>query len=125
MTDEEIDVAVALELGWIRTDKWRSGWLMPPDKDGFRLPGPVHNFTKDLNLCAEFEGTLTTVGEWTEYTSELFKIIQPNFTLWEAACTPDMNGKMYILSLVVKATARQRCEAFLRLKRKFATGPNV
>lgn len=96
MTDEQINIAIAESLGWESCGMASSGKLMGYKTEEWeQLP----NYTADLNACHEFEKTvmlnshtrlnyLSWLGWENDYASTVF------------AC--------------VHATARQRCEAYLR-----------
>lgn len=100
MSDEEIRIAVAETCGWLV----RGGLCFKPEpasgfghgpatKKGWALP----DYLNDLNACHEMENALD--DESLEIKSRWFIWLQKN---------GDVAG--------VRATARQRCEAFLRTK---------
>lgn len=64
----------------------------------------VPNFEENLDACAAFEATLS-VNEWTPYLDILYRIVQD----------PHICQTSHAF-LYVTASARQRCEAFLRTK---------
>lgn len=94
MTEEQINTAIALHLGWKSIVSYPDIGVMgiPPSGNSF---DPVYIRTKmwttDLNAMHEAEGTLDE-EQWMEYIDWMPQ-------KWEAA---------------VHATARQRAEAFLR-----------
>ena len=100
MTDEQINIAIAESLGFMR-DKIADCWR----KDGacFFIEDPHHlrqlpNYTADLNACHEFEKKLS-LKDRNVYTSWLYESsLNLGLATWESA----------------HATARQRCEAYLR-----------
>lgn len=116
MTDEEIRIKVAESLGakwhsvlttpkierlvlafrqW--TDLGANRWDLP---DGRVLSHDVPNYPEDLNACAEFEAALTD-EERRSYFFHLFGTQRlEDGDLWKA----------------VSATARQRCQAYLKTK---------
>jgi len=74
-------------------------------KDGRPRPisDPSHpiDYCNDLNACARFEATLRKDGRWCDYLDFLFPADDnevPYETLWK----------------FVSATARQRCESYLK-----------
>lgn len=85
MTDEQMNIKIAELCGWQTS---------APSWDVGKHDCP--NYTADLNACHEFEKTLTPEQEsaYWEHLLQAHEYIQP----W-AGC----------------ATARQRCEAFLRV----------
>lgn len=101
MTDKQINAAIAESLGWNRREwidkKGRScsGWRTPSGKE---LGGHPPNYTSDLNACHEFEKKLS-LRDRADYTSWLYESsLNLGTATWESA----------------HATARQRCEAYLR-----------
>lgn len=111
MTDEQINVAIAADLGWKydpRGDKYGPtvyAWLNPAGK---RDPGPP-SYASDLNAMHEAEDALRICKsggsdcEWQRYWSAL--------DVGPAGCV----GRKMLLHI----TARQRAEAFLRVKGKW------
>ena len=75
-----------------------------------------YGYTGSLDTTAQYRRFLPTVGEVIQYTKYLFYILEPNQSLWEAACSNDMNHKMYVLATVVDAPAAARTEAFGHLR---------
>lgn len=121
MTDAEIRIAIAEKCGWLGPfglyRRIASGKQLlgggetlhgtpprdrekPKDDQAYE---PVPDFPNDLNACHEFEKTLDVNG-LGRYADELDEVCVPThicpLTHWKA---------------VVMATARQRCEAFLRV----------
>lgn len=94
MTDQEINIAIALASGWTTDGKW---WSHPtlPDNGGAEPDPP--DYCHDLNAMHEVE----KLAHWGKYLDELDRIANPN-------------GAMYRDKAVCHATARQRAEAFLR-----------
>ena len=88
MTNEQINIKIAELCGWQTS---------APSWDVGRHDCP--NYAADLNACHEFEKTLLTAdsfcGHWEEYSNRLVSLL---------GCTD-----------IFHATARQRCEAFLRV----------
>ena len=96
MTNEQINIKIAELCGWKRhpQDQWI---IIPPNAlHSFPPLFTTPNYTADLNACHEFEKTLTPEQEsaYWEHLLQAHEYIQP----W-AGC----------------ATARQRCEALLRV----------
>ena len=94
MTDEEINKAIAIHLGWkgVVSDPILGVMGLPPaanECDIFHVRNV--SWTKDLNAMHGAEQTLT-VEEWSDYVEHL-----PS--RWEEA---------------IHASARQRAEAFLK-----------
>lgn len=92
MTDEQINIKIAELCGW-------KPQTLCTDYDGNPWPDSPPNYAADLNACHEFERTLLTAdsfcGHWEEYSNRLVALL---------GCTD-----------IFHATARQRCEAFLRV----------
>ena len=100
MTDQEIRIAVTEELGWINTP---DGWYDSINRRTFPWIGN-HNlpdYCHDLNACAEMEKALTE-EQWIDYQATLWGILDRD---------RETNPR--------SATARQRCEAFLRVRGKW------
>ena len=102
MTDQEIRIAVAEELGWINTP---DGWYDSINRRTFPWIGN-HNlpdYSHDLNACREMEMTLVLIED-LNYEAELSLIARRDYVfIWGT-------------------TARQRCEAFLRVRGKWREG---
>lgn len=112
MTDNELRVKVAELCGWkdieerllpcCRGVKSRLCGRMEHEHAFHACP----NFPHDLNACHEMEEALDTFGAKIRYLSYL-----------RLACTGEAkhypNSALHEL-LVIRATARQRCEAFVR-----------
>lgn len=105
MTNEEINIAIAESLGLIRhpnSDWKRHGVQIWFEKDGetrCKLP----NYAADLNACHEFEKAL----------DEMLAVhIRGVGVCTKAEIYYDMLGGL--CDQPVRATARQRCEAYLR-----------
>ena len=106
MTDEQINIAIAESLGW-HSKSGANGGVKWVDKDGIGRNGGglygygyndelklshLPDYTADLNACREFEKALNT-DDAHSYYWRLERELG-----WEYA----------------SATARQRCEAYLR-----------
>jgi hypothetical protein len=109
MSDEEIRIAVAKLCGWepcndrLINYEWAPGHISQVAaewKNGERSAMTLPDYQRDLNACAEFRKTLT-LEEREDYVWELMKRIHSrSSTHWDCA----------------DATARDHCEAFLRVK---------
>lgn len=116
LTDEEIRIKVAESLGWVQIWKRQCGHnLGAPgafDWVGREKPGGVEyilpNYPADLNACAEFEATLTD-EELSLYGHELGR---------QTECMQWYNGYIsaFGITVIARATARQRCLAYLKTK---------
>jgi hypothetical protein len=103
MSDDEIRIAIAEARGLEQCqmiDGIPSG-IKPPLRDWM----PVPDWPADLNACHEFEETLTDEDQ-SDYTDALALVLRAN---WNSN-----NG--YDHWMIAHATARQRCEAFLKVK---------
>lgn len=131
MTDQEINKAIHSALG---LDQWwliqKEGWFYKPNCYGYtQLPQDAGRFTRavadleaagcaeirvvptvprdyanDLNACAEFEQMILD-RVWSD---KLMNVIRD---------TPSWSyGAVEARYATAKATARQRCEAYLRMK---------
>ena len=115
MTNQEINEAIAKECGWEFVDIAADS--NPEDRPywhhvaGFlRVQRHCPDFSNDLNVSAQFEQSLFPVhvhqlsgpDRWKEYRETLDMI-----------CVGHAGGS-------ILATARQRAEAFLRMKGKWA-----
>ena len=133
MTDLKIRTKIAEILGWKPDDDgaglntWEASWagnklygLKPRFDDSGKLVSytvdcVVPNFPEDLNACHEFEkAKLTTISLVTDYGIRLANIMHRDHnhhpriadTGWKLPVVGNCNWC---------ATARQRCEAFLRV----------
>lgn len=123
MTNQQIRIKIAEILGWKPDDDgaglntWEASWvgnklygLKPRFNDSGKLVSytvdcVVPNFPEDLNACHEFEHLI--FGDWEDYSS-----------LWhqyEISLKKVCGTRNHWMS----ATARQRCEAFLRVHRQW------
>ena len=109
MSDEEIRIAIAEACGFKRDvlNKWKPGTWLKPDKDiPYGMPCGLPNYPHDLNAMAKAEHTLSN-DEWDDkYYHWLGFVVSGGQTeqLWQYR------------KLIIGATARQRAEAFLRVK---------
>jgi hypothetical protein len=96
VTDEQINAIIATSLGFIEEEPWLNGKICWSHIDhpnvGFES---IPDFSNDLNACHEFEKMLDGMNQ----ISYLAKLHENNhYCSWGGTC----------------ATARQRCEAYLR-----------
>jgi len=107
VTPSEINRAIAESVGWKPTTD--SGWCVDPDGQPIITPPNYHG---DLNACAEFEKTIT--GDSRECYAENIAV-----AVWGSAIGNTMS---YMgASQLITATARSRCEAYLRTRGKWRT----
>ena len=107
MTDEEINEAIALQLGWakcacgdIRCGVWFPHGTSHPNEAELGVP----SFCKDLNAMAEAEKfALGGSTAWLEFAVNLMRVL-------EAEQMSELDG----MTCILQATARQRAEALLR-----------
>lgn len=112
MTDEQINIAIAESLGWTNCrlvikgagggTRYPTAHGMPPNR---KYESSCPNYTSDLNACHECVRSLT-YEQRTTYREHLSKI-------W----TRDYNSRCGLFPRhddSVNATARQRCEAYLK-----------
>ena len=105
MTDDQLRLAIAEELGWTRKSPTTCIWH-PPGSGG--VPGSADylpNWPDDNN--AAFELPLETNEEKRKFAIELAKIVIPDTNIGTA-------GIVYEAAFV---TARQRSEAWLTARR--------
>lgn len=115
MTPTEINRAIAEIQGWIPTKTtvtFDGGWECEETRWAYPGKGSGHfnppNYHGSLDLCAEFEATIKSSADICRYVVRLEEIIQgPGF--------PSPIGTIAF----VRATAPQRCEAFLRMHNKW------
>ena len=106
MTDEQINIAIAESLEWDVV--FDTLCKITPDHNGepvIEPIAPLPNYTSDLNACHDCVRALTD-AQRTTYREHLSKI-------W----TRDYNSRCGLFPPhddSVNATARQRCEAYLR-----------
>jgi hypothetical protein len=121
MTDQETNIAIAQACGkWRRVmtdEEWKlryKKWCAEPDDPHAELTcpsthdGTVPDYCNDLNATHEMEEHLNTaLMEPTLYSNELLAIVGKAVSV-----TSPMAGCFFH----IHATARQRAEAFLRVK---------
>ncbi len=100
MTDDQINDEIMRQLGWeFRCGGWRRG------EDGYVNALDAHNFAGSLDAIHEAEERLS-LSESCDFTMVL-----------SVFCGADLGeGDISDIFCVAHATARQRAEAFLRVK---------
>lgn len=132
MNEELQRVVIARECGFEDVEKriicegtgmdcwvWSSGII---GLGGREIP----DYLRDLNAMHKAEKTLVTTGRWIEYVKCLAKLTYVNKTVWETSVrysNGDMDAVFHDLSSIVRATAAQRAEAFLRTVGKWEGAP--
>jgi hypothetical protein len=96
MTPEQINIKIAELCGWARRDT-NTGFYRNGDNERLGIP----DYVGDLNACAEFEATVQNI---VAYTAELHFVVT-GYSAPYMCANP---------TKIVRATAPQRCEAFLR-----------
>jgi hypothetical protein len=101
MNDEEINRAIAEQLGWRDLKKGPyDGTYFGRYKD--HTLNPIPNYCGDLNAMHEAEGVLGP--KWVSYCEQLLEVAEPEPRTLEVCHYWNL----------LHATARQRAEAFLR-----------
>lgn len=111
MSDERINKRIALLCGWKRDSQngFQPTWK---NTDGTRYAESLlPNYTSDLNACHEFEKTLTD-EQFDAFQIELSRVVFKHLCV----VTYPVGFKQRSFW---NATARQRCEAFLRVQGKW------
>lgn len=121
MTDEEMRIAIAEACGWTQqtcANDTRIEWWFPPgcNRDYVRAQEYPPDYPNDLNACHEMEKVILTGNDWRvrleRYSNQLMTTMHAtDFGRIDVAFKRDAVGRRYF---TVHATARQRCEAFLR-----------
>ena len=109
MTDEQINKRIALLCGWKIFSHWNNLWAPPRQVVEYECDAyPIPNYAGDLNACHEFAAWLN-LEQQIKFAEELQCIIleSPYRAWWDATA-------MEVFQ-IADATARQRCEAFLRV----------
>lgn len=119
LPDREIDALCAERMGWKRNPDMKRGWWAPMPHAPrspvatVQLDGPGKlippGYSTDLNRAAELEGEIEKRGHnfWHKYATALMRVCR-------------LDGDWHLLSeeriawIAATATARQRCEAFLK-----------
>ena len=114
MTDEQINIAIAESLGWTNCrlvikgagggTRYPTAHGMPPNR---KYESSCPNYTSDLNACHEFESEIIYSNDRLpkKYTQQIKSAICREAGVKKAQMDFD---------LCITATARQRCEAYLR-----------
>jgi hypothetical protein len=127
MSPEAMRVAIATLEGFtnIRTERQYEetggadgydGWFDVLVGDTNGEDRKVPDYLNDLNACHAFEDTLTE-EESLHYGEALHKILACGFELDE-----DTQISGFSISRIARATATQKCEAFLRAKGLYVEG---
>lgn len=106
MTAEAQRIAIAEVCGWLVTDDGSNNYKIMGSRHGWKQgfkPEPIPDYLNDLNACHEFEKKLIGLGPPVMDTYELFLL---------AICTRAGHR-------IFRATAAQRCEAFLKTINKW------
>lgn len=135
MTPGEINLAIAEAVGTHRVERhqlpdmmrlviydkkdrvmhvrtWDDGMRSEIEQVGWTRPLDYHG---SLDACAEMEAVLITTGRWIEYVKNLARVAKAD--TWENFCRwtyGDEDAFLHGMIPVIRATAPQRCEAFLR-----------
>lgn len=123
MTDEQINIAIAESLGW--KVRWQNQggaptlenkpaghcWAVWTNPNGWGLDSnydPIFppNYTSDLNACHELEKMLDD-KQLARYAQQIIGSARRKMNI------PDHESH-YPVPFIISATARQRCEAYLR-----------
>jgi hypothetical protein len=115
MTDEEINKAIAIHLGWqgVVSDPILGVMGLPPSiNDGDHLHIRTAMWTKDLNAMHEAEKTVFgSSNMWVDFMEHL------------CDATGAVNTSMVdAMVIIIQATVKQRAEAFLRTLGKWEEG---
>lgn len=108
MTDQQINIAIAKACGWKFIEDYCHGADQPPEyttvtPDGIHLCGYYPDYCTDLNACHELEKMLDDELD-LDYSENLESVTG---TRWGA-------NNSYDMSKYRSATARQRCEAYIK-----------
>jgi hypothetical protein len=113
MTHEKMRVIIAEHCGWIRDDVCDC-WNKPaegPHVVAFLTENrsqlrQIPDYLNDLNACAEMENY---VKDWNAYSDKCESIARR-----DGKIDRDINPSIIIDVLLIRLSADQRCEAFLR-----------
>jgi hypothetical protein len=113
MTDEQINIAIAESLGWTNCrlaikgagggTRYPTAHGMPPNR---KYESSCPNYTADLNACHELEKTLDD-KQLARYAQQIIGSARRKMNI------PDHESH-YPVPFIISATARQRCEAYLK-----------
>ena len=103
MTDQQINIAIAESLGWTNINHGTVQYTarMPNGKWDI-----IPNYTADLNACHEFEKMLDD-KQLARYAQQIIGSARRKMNI------PDHESH-YPVPFIISATARERCEAYLR-----------
>lgn len=116
MTDERINIKIAELCGWKIFSHCNNLWAPPRRVVEYECDAyPTPNYAGDLNACHEFEkAKLTTISLVTDYGIRLANIMHRDHNHHPRIA--DTGWKIPVVgNCSWCATARQRCEAFLRV----------
>jgi hypothetical protein len=120
MTDQQINIAIAESLGW-HSKSGANGGVKWVDKDGISRNGGglygygyndelklshLPDYTADLNACHELEKMLDD-KQLARYAQQIIGSARRKMNI------PDHESH-YPVPFIISATARQRCEAYLK-----------
>lgn len=128
MTDEEMNIAVAEKCGWVcvnpifHNDRWHkiptciesknlSGYEKGQCPPGTMLGQQPPDYGSDLNACAEME---KRVKDWNIYSRECELISRR-----DGKIDQEINASRLIDVFLIRLSATQRREAFLRTLNKY------
>lgn len=121
MTNQQIRIAVAEVMGHVEPACYGNlGWL---SKAGHGKVEFVPNYPADLNACHEMEKVLTR-KQRIEARWHLVQITDDNYDTWgphEYNTLGVWEVSLTDIDACLNATARQRCEAFLRTLGKWSS----
>jgi hypothetical protein len=114
MTNQEINEAIAMHLGWLRPEhpdcmKHKTGWSMPEKwwmdpKTVLRFGHDIPNYCTDLNAIQEAEkATFGSSTQWLDFVCNLMAVLS-------CAEMSELDG----MTCILQASARDHAEAFLR-----------
>lgn len=106
MTNDEMRKAIALDRGFTRTSQPNGAEYFYWDGIYVGEVDSLPNYPEDLNAMHEVLSTISTHEEMWGYLHALKEIVAPQFDWVEFMCA----------WCVMNATARQRAEAYLRVK---------
>ena len=116
MTDRYINVKVAELLGWKHTGTQRdfhgADWKYLGKHPKSKRIRVMPNYCNDLNACAEFEAGMTDV-EIGYYAASIQKISMLTLVGY---ISMNESRDLHKLGKLIRATARQRCLAFIAVR---------
>jgi len=105
VTDSEINIAIAESMGWTEISDWKAAGIngLHPSKEWTEV---IPNYTADLNACHELEKMLDD-KQLARYAQQIIGSARRKMNI------PDHESH-YPVPFIISATARQRCEAYLK-----------